>query len=49
MKGRRAINAKNAAKIKAELDDRGSAPVEPAMIPPRIGPKVWPLDVAKEK
>jgi hypothetical protein len=38
-----------AANTKAELEDSGNTPDEPAIKPPIIGPKVWPNDVENEK
>jgi hypothetical protein len=37
------------AKIKADVDERGRTPDEPAMMPPRSGPTVCPSEAENEK
>jgi hypothetical protein len=48
-KGTSDKRARSAANIKAEVEDRGKTPADPAMTPPSAGPTLWPSDVAKEK
>ena len=48
-KGTMARSARIEANTKAEVEDRGSTPDEPAMIPPNIGPNVCTIEVENEK
>jgi hypothetical protein len=48
-KGTSAKRASSDANKKAEVEERGKTPADPAMTPPSAGPTLCPSEVAKEK
>ena len=48
-KGTRDKSANIDANMKAEVEERGKTPADPAITPPSTGPTLCPSEVAKEK